>query len=166
MQYQLKDISPDAVPHALNKAHRYRLLNEPSEAQSICEDILRIDSQNQDALVILLLAITDQFDHGTARRDAEQLLPRLKDEYNRTYFAGIIAERMAKVILRRATPGSNHAAYMALEEAMDCFERAQKLSPSETDDAILRWNACARMLMRNPSLQPPPRERYQEVIGE
>ena len=35
--------SKDAVPAALAKAERYRLLNEPGEAESICLDVLQID---------------------------------------------------------------------------------------------------------------------------
>ena len=66
---ELKRISKDAVPAALEKALRYRLLNEPLESESICRDVLATDSKNQEALVTLLLALTDQFekqrrDHG------------------------------------------------------------------------------------------------------
>ena len=35
MHFDLKSISTDAVPKALEKAERYRLLNEPSLAESI-----------------------------------------------------------------------------------------------------------------------------------
>ena len=35
MQFELKSLSLEAVPRALEKAVRYRLLNEPSEAASI-----------------------------------------------------------------------------------------------------------------------------------
>ena len=35
MQFEPKPISREAVPAALDKAHRYRLLNEPSAAESI-----------------------------------------------------------------------------------------------------------------------------------
>ena len=38
MMFQLKTLSPEAVPKALAKAERYRLLNEPGEAESICLD--------------------------------------------------------------------------------------------------------------------------------
>jgi len=36
-------------------------INEPEEAESICLDILEVDADNQEVLVMLLLAITDQF---------------------------------------------------------------------------------------------------------
>jgi hypothetical protein len=59
--FQLKPLSKNAIPAALVKAERYRLLNEPGEAESICLDVLQIDPGNQDALVMLILALTDQF---------------------------------------------------------------------------------------------------------
>ena len=53
--YELKRLTKEAVPRALEKAERYRLLNEPTEAESICQDILRVEPDNQPALVVLLL---------------------------------------------------------------------------------------------------------------
>ena len=29
------------------------------------------------------------------------------------------------------------------------FERAEKIRPPGNDDALLRWNTCARMMTRN-----------------
>src|SRR5579864_3525344 len=66
MTLELKTLSLEAVPRALAKAERYRLLNEPGEAESICRDALDADPDNQDALVMLLLALTDQFDDDAA----------------------------------------------------------------------------------------------------
>ena len=43
----LKALSREAIPAALEKAERYRLLNEPGEAESICLDILQADPENQ-----------------------------------------------------------------------------------------------------------------------
>ena len=40
--FELKRLSADAIPAALEKALRYRLLNDPAEAESICHDVLRI----------------------------------------------------------------------------------------------------------------------------
>src|SRR5919199_5455575 len=98
MQFDPKPISTESVPAALEKAHRYRLLNEPSAAESICLDVLAVDPDNQQALETLLLAITDQFDHehGAGVRRARELIPRLDDEYRRQYYAGIICERSAE----------------------------------------------------------------------
>jgi hypothetical protein len=44
---ELKSLHKDAIPAALGKAERYRLLNEPGEAESICLDILHVDPENQ-----------------------------------------------------------------------------------------------------------------------
>jgi hypothetical protein len=49
---------------------------------------------------------------------------------------------------------------------MSCFEKAEALRPAANDDAVLRWNTCARILMRNPSLRSEPDERHPEVLGE
>ena len=60
--FELKTLSPEGVPAALEKALRYRMLNEPEQAESICEDVLRLEPDNQEALVMLILALTDRFD--------------------------------------------------------------------------------------------------------
>lgn len=149
-----KPISPEAIPPALEKAHRYRLLNEPAEAESICRDVLRIDPENQDALVILVLALTDQFGAGGAatHANARQLLPRLRGEFERAYYAGITCERWGKAQLEAGAPG--HVVYDWLRLAMDWFEKAQAVSHPGNDDAILRWNACARCIQNNDQVRP------------
>jgi hypothetical protein len=166
VNFQLKPISKNAIPEALEKVERYRLLNEPWAAQSICEDILAIEPDNQAALVMLILAITDQLEDGIAEAEVQALLPRLQSEYQRAYYAGIIAERSAKATLKLAHPGSKAVAGEALRYAMTCFEEAEAIRPPGNDDAVLRWNTCARILMRDPALEPAPEERPQEVLGE
>src|SRR6266540_4152175 len=111
--FDLKLLSKEAIPAALEKAMRYRLLNEPGEAESICHDVLHIDAENQQALVILLLALTDRFGKGytVGVMHAREVLPRLRDAYERAYYAGIISERQAKSQLQRGHPGSQSAAY-------------------------------------------------------
>jgi hypothetical protein len=42
---ELKGLYTEAIPAALEKALRYRLLNEPAEAESICHDVLHIDPE-------------------------------------------------------------------------------------------------------------------------
>src|SRR5438094_6904346 len=56
----LKPISQASITGALAKAQRYRLLNEPNEAESICRDILEVEPDNRQALISLTLALTDQ----------------------------------------------------------------------------------------------------------
>ena len=153
--FEPKPISKDAIPSALAKAERYRLLNEPGEAESICLDVLQIEPDNQDALVALVLALTDQFphhgSHGLASR-AEELAARLTDPYEREYFAGIVHERRAKAALQRDSFHSSASAVGWLHEALACFERAEALKPPHNDDATLRWNACARLMQRLPQI--------------
>lgn len=159
--FDLKTISREAIPAALEKAMRYRLLNEPAEAESICLDILALDPENQQALVTLLLALTDRFIKGYAVgiTKAQEVLPRLKDAYERAYFAGVICERRAKAMLHQHSPGAGYGAYEFLREAMDWYEKAGAIRPLGNDDAILRWNACARILMSNGNnLAPTPEE--------
>jgi len=156
--FELKLISAESIPAALSKAERYRLLNEPREAESICEDVLRIDSQNRDAIVTMLLALTDQFGHDwdVDIGDARELLPRLHDGYEQAYYAGVICERWGKAQLARGVPG--YAAYDWFRQAMGWYEKAESLSPEGNDDAVLRWNACARTIMRRERIEPAPAE--------
>lgn len=158
--FQPKRLSKEAIPAALEKAERYRLLNEPLEAESICRDILEVDAENQQALVTLLLALTDQFEErlGEAVEEARRLLPQLREEYARAYYQGIICERRAKAHLRRGIPGAGRLAYGWLREAMDCFEKAAEIRPPGNDDPILRWNTCARLLKRHPEIVPEEEE--------
>lgn len=116
--FELKSLTPEAIPAALEKAHLYRLLNEPEQAESICEDVLRLEPGNQDALVSLLLAMTDRF--GTTRPasadKARKLLPKLAGEYEREYYAGLIAEREGIAWLRSGKPRAGDAAYQSLRD--------------------------------------------------
>ncbi len=148
---ELKSLSREAIPTALEKAERYRLLNEPAEAESICLDILATDPENQKALITLLLAVTDRFSkgYGVSDTQAGELLARVKGEYERAYYAGILAERRAKAKLAQGAPGASHYAYDELCEAMRRFEIAEAVRPPGNDDALLRWNTCARMMTKN-----------------
>ncbi|MBS1789319.1 MAG: hypothetical protein JST85_16455 [Acidobacteria bacterium] len=149
--FDLKKIHPDAIPQALERAHFYRLLNEPGAAESICLDVLEIEPENQQALLTLLTAITDRFNksYAVGATQAKDVLPRIKDEYQRAYYAGLICERQGKARLQQGGPGSSHDAYEYLREAMHYFEKAEACRPEGNDDSILRWNACARIIMRN-----------------
>jgi len=154
--FELKALSPEGIPAALEKAMRYRLLNEPGAAESICHDVLRIDPDNQQALVLLLLALTDRFSKGYAVgvSGAQEVLARLRDPYERVYYAGLICERRGKAILHQGGVGAGGAAYGFLREAMEHYENAEKLRPANNDDALLRWNACARIIMQNKLTAP------------
>ena len=163
---QLKPITAAGVPAALQKAERYRLLNDSSAAESICLDILQVEPDNQQALVALLLSITDQFGDELADgvRRAREVLPRLKDEYKRAYYAGIISERRAKAQLHRGSLGSADVAAEWFHDAMRWYEQAESIRPAGNDEAILRWNTCVRMLGRHERVSTPG--DYEPAVGE
>jgi hypothetical protein len=154
-EFKLKVLSVAAIPAALERAERYRLLNEPAQAESICLDILEVEPQNQPALILLLLSLTDQFGDTHSVERALDLLPRLSDPYHRAYYRGVISERRARAHLRRSAPGGGQTAYHFLREAMQCYEIAEEVRPPGNDEALLRWNTCARTIMSQ-RLQPYP----------
>jgi hypothetical protein len=169
MTFELKTLSPEAVSRALAKAERYRLLNEPGEAESICLDALEVDPENNEAVVTLLLALTDQFgeDLPTAVNEALQLVERFRDPYERAYYSGIIWERRAKAQLHRGSLGLGPQVYACPREAMTWYERAEAIRPPGNDDALLRWNTCARLIMRDRRLVPAaPEERGEPLFLE
>jgi hypothetical protein len=164
--FELKPISRDAIPEALAKVERYRLLNEAWQAESICLDVLRIEPDHPEALVMLLLSLTDQFGKGVSPARARELLPRLASEYDRAYYAGIICERWAESLLRQGSPGAGFTAFQSLRQAMEHYERAGAVRPAGNDDALLRWNTCARILMRNPELRPRGDEAFEPALED
>jgi hypothetical protein len=152
--FELKPLHKEALPAALERAERYRLLNEPLEAESICLDVLEVDPDNARAIVTLLLALSDQFERrlGEKFNQARALLDRIDDGDMRAYYDGILCERRAKVSLARHEPGAGHVAYEWFRRAMHQYEAAHAIRPAGNDDTILRWNTCARILNRNPSV--------------
>jgi hypothetical protein len=166
--FQLKRLSTSAIPAALAKAERYRLLNEPEEAQSICEDVLAADPSNFDAVRTFVLALTDTFANhdGNNVNRAQELVARLPSEYERAYFAGLVAERRARALLSRSGPGRSLTVGNFVREAMRQFERADGVKPADNDDALLRWNACARLFLRYPELAAVDEERTAPVMLE
>jgi tetratricopeptide (TPR) repeat protein len=153
MEFKLKTISKVGIPEAISKAELYRSLNEPEEAESICRDILAVEPDHQLALRLLGLAITDQFCGDTSDRsgEAEKLFQRLEEPYERLYYAGLLYERRAKAQMRAGR--SPHILAPLFGEAMRCFAEAEMIRPPENDDAILRWNRCARLLQSHPGFQ-------------
>jgi hypothetical protein len=164
---ELKTISREAIPRALQKAERYRLLNQSWATESICLDILRVEPSNQQVLVMLLLAITDQF--GFESRElagrAHDVLGRITDPYQKAYYAGIIDERLGHAQLAHAVMHAEAMAYESLRSAMESFEKAEQLRQPGNDDAILRWNTCARTIDRL-RVQVTPEGQYEPSFGE
>ena len=166
--FLLKHLSTAAIPRALDKAERYRLLNQAWAAESICLDILAAQPGHQRALRVLLLTLTDQFGSkmGSGVERARAVLAELTNEYERAYYAGIICERRAKAQLDHRAPGAGFIAYEWLREAMGCYETAERLRPEGNDDALLRWNTCARMLNESPEIVPRHEEKVAPAFGE
>ena len=150
MELKLKAITRRGVAEAISKVELYRYLNEPEAAESICRDILAVEPHNQVALRLLGLTLTDQFTGSDRDRYTEtlQIFHSLTDPYERLYYTGIAHERRAKAQLR--TGQLPHTLVVLFEEAMRCFEEAEKIRPLDNDDAILRWNRCVRLLQTLP----------------
>lgn len=166
--FELKPISRDAIPRAIQKAERYRLLNQSWAAESICLDILEIDPDNQQVLIMLVLALTDLHSGLAASgvQRSKDYLARIRDDYQRTYYAGVIAERRGQGLLVAGGMGSGAMAYESLREAMDLYEKAEAIRPAGNDDAILRWNTCARVLSGNSHLAPAVDTGYEPVLED
>lgn len=166
--FKLKPISREAIPRAVQKAERYRLINQSWAAESICRDILEIDPTNQQVLVMFVLALTDQLadDHGRIMKVVRETLPRISDSYQRAYYTGIASERSGQALMHRGGMGSGAMAYEALRDAMSWYERAEAIRPPGNDDAILRWNTCARLISGNSQLGPQPEPTYEPALED
>ncbi len=162
----IKPISREGVAAALLKAHRYRLLNDSVAAESICLDVLDVEPGNVEALVMHVLAITDQFaaGHGEDRARAGTAVARLTDPYRHAYYNGVICERWAKAVLQRATPRAAEMAYDWIEKALAWYAKAENVRAPGNDEVILRWNTCVRMLSRDPHLRPREAEAWEPSL--
>jgi hypothetical protein len=149
MTHGLKPISHDSIARALDKAERYRLLNEPFFAESICQDVLAIEPDRPEALRIYILALTDQFDRGEGDRVSRvrTAIARLRSEYERHYYTGILSERRAVALLTRDHFGAGSVAWGHLQHALESYAKADALqSDDSNDDAVLRHNTCVRLI--------------------
>lgn len=164
-ELELKALPRGEMSTALEMAQRCRDVSEPAEAESICLDLLRVEPENQQALVLLLLARTDLLDEGlpggVAR--AREPLAKLVDEYDREYYAGIICERQARYLLGSRGRHTSFIAWDWFQYAMDHFEEAGRLSP-ERIEPVLRFNACVRLIERNRHCIPSPEDQGEHGI--
>ena len=162
--FPLKPLSSSAVPAALAKAERYRLLNEPEQCESICEDVLRADPGNHPATVMLILAITDRFpqdDRGRQSGDGT-CQPACRPTTSASYYAGLVAERRARALLSHGGMGRRGASQW-LQQAMaalrPCRCRAaagQRRCPAEMERVRARvFNAASRLADRRRPAQRP-----------
>lgn len=165
--YALRPISRESISGALAKAERYRLLNEPGEAESICLDILAAEPDNEQALISLVLALTDQIPQKPAvHSHAMSYVRQLQTEYDRLYYEGIVWERRAKARMDGGGPGAREYVYDWIVSALEFFEKAEAVRPSGNDDAVLRWNACVRFLQAHPVLGPRIEHEPEPILSE
>jgi DNA-directed RNA polymerase subunit F len=162
---EFKQLHKEAIPAAIEKAKQYRLLNEPSAAQSICLDILEVDPDNQEALVIIILAMTDRLtrDYSVGDSQIDTYLDKVSDEFQKAYYTGIVYERRAKAILKKGASGSEATVFELFRQAMEWFEKAESLSSEQDDNAILRYNHCLRLINAN-GLAPQERSHDFDFI--
>lgn len=148
---------------ALQKAHRYRVLNDSVAAESICLDVLAVEPDNADAIVMHVLSITDQFGEGRGAdlQRANDAVARLTDPYRQAYYSGIICERWAKGIQHRALPRAEEMAWEWIDRALGWYEKAESIRPAGNDESILRWNTCVRTLERHGNMRPRAAEAYE-----
>jgi len=165
--FALKALSHEGVASALAKAEHYRSLKESAEAESICRDILAIEPENQQALICLLLAQSDQIARDSRIfHSALATAQKLHGEYERAYYSGIVWERRAKALHEERGRGTHHSVYEWIVKALHCFEQAERLRPAGNDDSLLRWNTCVRFLARHPSLAPRGEEVPEPIVSE
>ena len=164
---ELKTLRAEAVPSALEMAKRYRLLNEPDEAESICLDILAIEPDHQDALITMLLAVTDKFSDGGLQphfEKAREIVARLSTAYCKSYFTGIIYERRAKYHLKLGAPQSGNMAHAWFTKAMAAYGEALAGCDPDNQDAVLRWNSCARFINSHPDVKPDDTDQSEMLL--
>lgn len=169
MTFELKKLTHEGIDSALSKSERYRLLNEPAEAASICRDVLAVEADHQPALVALVLSLSDQYAHGAdPSKEIDVLTARLKDPYEKAYYGGLALERRAKALFRQrgANMGTRHTVHAWIHRAMHLFEQAEAVRPPGNDEPLLRWNACARFLMQHPGICQETEEERVAVMSE
>lgn len=152
---ELKKISPDYIPRALEKAEKYRLMNHPKTAESICRDVLAVDPKNQSAITLMVVALTEQFEnsrkYNVKLKGVQKLLPEIHDEYTRTYLSGLVLERWARA-RSDELPGVD--LYEYLREAMDLYEKAEPLRPEGDESCLLHYNFCVRFIDHHAHIRP------------
>lgn len=150
MTYDLKKIRLEAAPAAVAKAEKYRDLNQPAEAESICRDVLIASPADPAALRTLGLALTDQFEGQGKGRHAEAMavFAKLPDAYERAFYSGLACERQGRAQLKAGRP--LRSCLPLFEKALALYQQAEAIRPAGNDDALLRWNSVVRTLRAHP----------------
>ena len=154
-------IDKDSIEDVLERAKQYRSLLQPDMAISICMDIFAVDKNNQDALVIYILALTDQLSQSESKVHQKMItdsIKRLDSKFLQHYYSGIFFERQARSLLKHSM--SRSFAYEGFIEAIAEFEIAEKMAPEHCADPILRYNSCIRTIKKE-KLQP--RQEFDEL---
>jgi|TARA_B100001996_G_C18603203_1_gene570706 hypothetical protein len=154
-------IDKDSIEDVLERAKQYRSLLQPDMAISICMDIFAVDKNNQEALVIYILALTDQLSQSESKVHQKKItdsIKRLDSKFLQHYYSGIFFERQARSLLKHSM--SRSFAYEAFIEAIAEFEIAEKMAPEHCADPILRYNSCIRTIKKE-NLQP--RQEFDEL---
>ena len=162
MELELHSIRISAVDKALEKAIQYRSLLEPEIAESICLDVLNVDPENQDVLIVYILALLDQVSHAenqTQIKTIEGTIEKLASQYQRYYYTGLLSERRARHLLTQAM--SYSFAYDYFIEALNFYQQAIDRCPEKNDEAILRWNSCIRTIEKE---KLEPRRDSEDVL--
>ena len=156
MDLHLHNIHADSVELALEKARQYRSLAEPEIAESICLDILHIEPDNQKAIVLYIQALSDQLHHAgkkTQVKSIEEAIEKLQSRYQQFYYTGLLHERRARFMLTQSM--ARVFAYDYFIEALQFYQKAEKIRPEHNDEATLRWNSCIRTIEKE-NLKPRP----------
>ena len=126
------------------------MLNEPGEAESICLDILETDPENQPALITLLLALTDRFSkgYGVSDTQANHCSRGSRANTSAPTTRGFWPSAGPRRNSRRDTPGPVITPTMIVRSDAAVRE-GRNVRPPGNDDALLRWNTCARMMAKN-----------------
>jgi len=163
---ELKRLSREALGAAHARAKHYRLLNQPHLAESIFRDILEVDPDDEDARIGLIMTLCDEFLTGGGHPVSEvlRMAGRLDDDYARSYYSGLVCERKAQAQLLKGGPGAGAVAYDWFRQAMEHYEDAEPLRPEGNDDAILRWNTCARTLKTRSDVRPRPEDASLQML--
>ena len=153
-------IDKDSIEDVLERAKQYRSLLQPDMAISICLDIFAVDEKNQEALIIYILALTDQLSQSESKVHHKKItdsIQKLDSKFLQHYYSGIFLERQARSLLKHSM--SRSFAYDAFIEAISEFEIAEKMAPPHCADPVLRYNSCVRTIKKE-NLQP--RQEFDE----
>ena len=161
----MKPLPRNDVEAVLALARRCREAGEPDAAESMCLDALEIAPDNQDVLMLLLLARIDLLDRGFPRgvERAREVLPRLAGEYEKAFYAGLICDRQARVVLSQRGNRSGHISWEWFQFALDHYTEAARVDPQNLEPA-LRANSCTRLIARNRHCVPGPSDREEHGI--